>query len=319
MIFLAGSTGFIGRHVAEALRDAGRAVRCLLRPDSEREPQEQQRQRERLTAAGFQTVSANVCDHEALSVLMDGCVAVVNLVGATMQGKRQQFQQSHVEATERLLEAARVAGVQHFVQMSALGASPESPSHYHRTKWQSEQLVRAGGVPWTILRASVVVGAGDIFTNMIIDLLERPLVAVVPCDGETRLQPVAVTDVARAIVGVLTEGPPEGGGRVLDLGGPVALKFSEMVDVVAGIYGHAGRPIRIPPTMARPWAFVAQALRSKRAITLDQLRVLTVDSVTDYEKVRRTFGFEFVGYEVAVRDAIASRIAAEAVVEARQV
>ena len=60
-----------------------------------------------------------------------------------------------------------------------------------------------------------------------------------------------------------------------------------------------------------------QTLQSKRALTLDQLRVLTTDSVCEYSSVKKSFDWEFTPFEAAVRDAIASRIAAHAVVEAR--
>ena len=86
---------------------------------------------------------------------------VINLLGIIRESAGESFGLVHEEYTRRLLAGARAAGVKKFVQMSALGAAPEAPSAYHRSKFAGEELVKASGLPYVIFRPSFITGPGQ--------------------------------------------------------------------------------------------------------------------------------------------------------------
>ena len=83
--------------------------------------------------------------------------------------------------------------------MSALGARPDARSAYHRTKWDAEEAVRKSGIDWTIFRPSIVFGRGDEFISVLAGLIRRYPVVPVLGDGNYRLQPIPVEQVAEGI------------------------------------------------------------------------------------------------------------------------
>ncbi len=86
---------------------------------------------------------------------------VINLLGIIREMPGASFGLVHEEYTRRLLAGARSAGVKKFIQMSALGAAPDAPSAYHRSKFAGEELVKASGLPFVIFRPSLITGGGQ--------------------------------------------------------------------------------------------------------------------------------------------------------------
>jgi NADH dehydrogenase len=127
--------------------------------------------------------------------------AVVNFVGILAEGRRgRTFERAHVELPRRIAEACRSRGVQHFVHVSALGASTTGPSAYQRSKGAGEEALKqaAGILPWTIFRPSLIFGDGDRSLNMFASLAR--MFPVIPLGrAQARFQPIWVDDVARAI------------------------------------------------------------------------------------------------------------------------
>ena len=96
----------------------------------------------------------------ALDEGMRGCDAVVHLVGIIRErpSRGVTFGAVHLEGTRRVVDAAARNGVRRYVHMSALGTRPDAASDYHRTKYEAEEYVRAGGSDWTIFRPSLIHG-----------------------------------------------------------------------------------------------------------------------------------------------------------------
>src|ERR1043166_2582456 len=120
VIAVVGGTGFLGRHVAQALEKAGHAVRALSR------------------RTGFDALRP---DPEALK----DCEAVVNLAGIKREERAQTFQAVHVDLVARIVEAMKAAGVQRLVHISVVVARPDPAPPDHPTKWKSEETLRATG------------------------------------------------------------------------------------------------------------------------------------------------------------------------------
>ncbi|MCL6632802.1 MAG: NAD-dependent epimerase/dehydratase family protein, partial [Alicyclobacillus herbarius] len=209
-VFVTGGTGYVGRPVIRALQAAGHEVLALQRPGSRRP----------LDDTHIPVFSADVLDTPRLVEGMQGCDAVVHLVGIIRERHRQgvTMRRMHVEATRAVLTAAQAVNVHAIVHMSALCARPNALSAYHRSKWEAEELVRSSEIPYTIFRPSVIFGAGGPgpnFVQQLAQLVERsPLVPIIG-DGRFLLQPVSVETVADAFVRAV-QAPKQ---RTYELGG----------------------------------------------------------------------------------------------------
>src|SRR5689334_8074538 len=226
--FVTGGTGFVGRAVIHALRAEGCAVRCLVRRGSERD----------LRGLGaIERLEGDVMSRQSLDHAMDGCDAVIHLVGIIREHPAigVTFERVHTQGTINVLEAAAAVGARRYVHMSALGTRAGARSRYHRTKWAAEEAVRASPVPWTIFRPSIIYGRGDGFVTMLARMIERlPVVPVIGA-GRQRLQPVPVAHVAQGFVRALTLDARV--KHTYEVGGREPLTLVDLDDGVAAAMG----------------------------------------------------------------------------------
>jgi NADH dehydrogenase len=250
---------------------------------------------------GVEQVEGDVTSQGNLVQNMNGCDAVINLVGIIREfpGKGVTFERLHVQATANLLAAAQEAGVGRYLQMSALGTRPDAISNYHKTKYRAEELVRASNLEWTIMRPSLIYGPEDSFVNMLAGQLR--LVPVMPIigNGLYRLQPIHGDDVARCFALSL-----EMAGTIRQtygICGNDRLRYVDLLDMVAGAIGKSAPPkpqaplclmkLVIPVMQHLPWF----------PITMDQLQMLIEENICDGEW-KQTFGFEPRGFEEGIRE-----------------
>ena len=157
------------------------------------------------------------------------------------KGGEEKHFEIHLEGTKNLVEAAEEGGVERFLQMSALGADPDGPTHYIRAKGQAEEVVRNSDLDWTIARPSVVFGDGGEFVKFT-KLLAPPFVTPLPGAGKTRFQPIFVGDLVPMLADAVEK--DEHVGETYELGGPEKLTMAEVARL-----GHRadGRPVNVLP------------------------------------------------------------------------
>ncbi len=255
-----GGTGFLGRHAAAALREAGLEVRLLSRRNG---------------------CDARKIDPEALR----GCDAVVNLAGIKREDGAQTFQAVHVDLVARLVESMKLAGIRRLVHISVVVARRDPGLPYHDTKAQGEELVRASGLDWTILRPGVVYGVGDdLLSHLAFMLQTAPLFPVVN-DGRAPMMPVHAGDVAAAVVATLSREVSI--GKTYEIVGPDRL---ELRDVVRRVAEALGRPVWICPTpvalMKLP-VRIMETLMTHPLSTRAQLAMLVEGLAGDPEPARQ--------------------------------
>jgi len=276
MLLIIGGTGFVGGHLTALLVSQGEAVRVLARRPTKVE--------------GAQILAGDVTDVSSLLPAVEGCRAVVHLVGIIRESRGRTFHRVHVEGTRNVIDACRRAGVSRLLHMSALGARERAASRYHRSKWEAEQLVRESGLAATILRPSVIFGKGGAFLPMIRSLVVKPPVIPIIGNGMSLLQPVWVGDVVSCFVGAL--GSDDTAGRTYELGGPETYGFEQLVDFVAEAQGIEKPKLHLPVWMMRPAAAVLGRLSTRFPLTSDQLTMLLEDNVCDITAMRQAFGVE---------------------------
>ncbi len=222
LITVFGGSGFIGRYVVRALCKQERRVRVAMR-----RPHLGHELRVMGDVGQVQLAQANIRDRASVERAVDGAHGVVNLVGVLFQSGAQRFGALHAEAAGHVAQAAADAGVERFVQMSAIGADLASKSIYARTKADGEARVRAAFPEATIVRPSIVFGPEDQFFNRFADMARfAPMLPLIG-GGKTRFQPVYVGDVAAAVASVLSS--PGAAGGVYELGGPTVYSFKELL------------------------------------------------------------------------------------------
>jgi uncharacterized protein YbjT (DUF2867 family) len=263
-----GGSGFIGRHLtAELVR---RGIRVTV-PARRRE-----RAKHLILLPTVDVVEADINQPGVLERLARDQDAVINLVGV-LQG---DFARVHAELPREIVRACRAASVKRLLHMSALGASPDAPSEYQRTKAQGEHAVLgAEDLHVTVFRPSVVFGPEDTFLNRFAAMARLLPVLAVPCP-EARFQPVYVGDVARAMAVALAD--TETFGQRYDLGGPQEYTLKQLVELVC-LFTHRRRlVIGLSPRLSYVQAWLLEHLPGK-LMTRDNYRSMQVPNTTHAE------------------------------------
>jgi NADH dehydrogenase len=217
----------------------------------------------------------NVYDEAQLGRWLQGCDAVVNLIGV-LHGSEATLRQVHVELPRKLAAACARTGVRRIVHVSALGAAPNAPSRYLRSKAAGEAVLLARGLDVTILRPSVIFGQGDRFLNLFADLQRWAPLVPLP-SAQARFQPVWVQDMALALVRCLEDGATA--GHTFEAAGPTVLTLAELVQLAGRCSGHERLVIGLPAGLGRLQAAVMQLLPGEPLMTADNLDSMKVDNI----------------------------------------
>jgi NADH dehydrogenase len=276
-ICIAGGSGFVGQEIIFGLARAGHAIRLLTRASSHG--------RDLKMLPGLELAVGDVYDPEFLRVSLDGCDAVINLVGILNERgfNGAGFERAHVEFTAALLRAIAQNRVPRLLHMSALNADAErGRSHYLRTKGKAENLVRAApaALDWTIFRPSVIFGPHDSLTNRFA-ALQRLTAGMMPlARAGARFAPVYVGDVAAAFIQALHGGATS--RQVYELCGPEVMTLEQVVRVTAHAAQLRCHIVRLPDAIARVQGALMQWLPGTPFST-DNYRSLLTDSVCQHD------------------------------------
>ncbi|MFD1663649.1 SDR family oxidoreductase [Streptomyces caeni] len=257
-----GATGYIGGRLVPELLAAGHSVRCLVRSPH--------RLRDHPWADEVEVVRGDVTDPASVAGAMRGMDVAYYLVHAL--GSGSDFEQTDRRAAQVFGERARAAGVRRIVYLGGLtpaGVPERELSPHLRSRAEVGRILLASGVPTTVLRAAVIIGSGSASFEMLRYLTERLPVMVTPRWVRTRIQPIAVRDVLRVLVG--SARMPGDVNRAFDICGPDVLTYREMMRGYAAIAGLPRRLILpvpvltprlsslwiglvtpVPPSIARP-------------------------------------------------------------------
>jgi len=279
MILVTGGSGFIGRRVVARLADGGSGVRVLARG-----------QRPADLPSRVEAVNADVLSGEGLTEAMSGIEKAVHTVAVIRESGGQTFEGVIRRGTERVVAAAKLAGVKKLVHVSAIGAQDNLTYPYLHAKWWAERAVASGGIKYTILRPSIVFGEGDEFMNALAGLVRYNPIVPVAGNGRAKFQPIWVEDLVTCIVACLDEDAHD--GETLEVGGPEHLTYDEMVDIVKQALGKSRIKAHVPLALMRPLAQVMEWVLPRPPVTQEQLKMLALDNTTDTDSVTRSFGVQ---------------------------
>jgi len=294
-VLVTGASGFVGSALCTALVAAGHDVRAMTRHP------------ETYSGAG-EPVHGDVGDRASVDAALRGVDVAYYLVHSLGD---DDFQRLDAEAAALFSAAAAAAGLERIIYLGGLGRGGSDLSAHLRSRREVEQLLGAAGVPVTVLRAAVVVGHGGISWEITRQLVAHLPVMVGPRWVSTRTQPIALADVVRYLVGVLE--PEEARGRTFEVGGPDVLSYAEMLQRVARIRFGRALPIMVVPLLT-------PGLSSRWLALVTDVDVATgrnlIDSMTNEvvvrdSSIRQVVPGEPMGYDDAVRRALADREAAQ--------
>ena len=281
-----GGSGFLGRHVVRALARGGfRIMAGCRRPDLANYLQPLGR------VGQIHPVQTNVRYPASLAAALRHAEVAVNLVGILTESGGQTFEAVHVAGARAMAKAAREAGVRRFVQVSAIGADPQSDALYGRSKALAEEAVREIYPDAVVLRPSIVFGPEDDFFNRFAAMARFAPALPLIGGGHTRFQPVFVGDVADAVA-LAAEGGAEP-GAAYELGGPAIKTFRELMEYILAVTQRRRALVPVPFGVMRTPAAVTETLSGLMMglfpktllMTRDQLKMLAHDNVVSAEAV----------------------------------
>ena len=280
-VLVTGATGFLGRRVVTKLLEHNYPVRCLVHSPG----------RERIfPPEAVDVYYGDIADANALTSACRGVQQIVHLVAVIRERGSRSFDAVNRAGVANLVAAAQAAGGgQHFIQVSAVGAANDPTYRYLFSKWQGERAVADSGLPYTILRPSLIFGAGDEFLNSLAALVRLFPLVPVAASGRNRLQPIHVDDVAQCIA--LTLGRQDLRGRAVDIGGPEQISYNDIVRTVARAMGKRRGRLHIPLWLMRLNVAAMQVVMRHPPLTTEMLKMLRVRNVAEVGTVAETFGF----------------------------
>lgn len=277
-ILLTGATGYIGKRLLPVLLQAGHEVTCIVR--DKRRFQSQSTYQGKLVLA-----EGDFLNPESLNIHKIEADVAFFLVHS-MSSAIDSFEEMEVLSARNFVAAAQTWGVKQIVFLSGLQNSMSVSPHL-LSRLKVEQVLIKSGIPYTILRAGIIVGSGSASFEIIRDLTEKLPVMVTPRWLNTRCQPIAVRDVINTLISVMLHEPVY--NQVLDIGGPDVLTYKQMLLQYAEVRGLWRKIYVLPlmtPRLSSYWLYFITSTSYKLAVNLvNSMKVEVVCRENQTEKL----------------------------------
>lgn len=292
-VFLTGGAGFVGSHLLLKLKEYGHNVKVLTRRET---------MRSEIYQRGGEAVIGDIKEPDPWENQLEGCEAIVNLIGIIKETSSETFDESHHLATAQLISLAKKKGIPKFLQMSALGTRESASSRYYQSKFKAEEVLKASGLNYIIYRPSIIFGPRDGFINLLADMIRRAPVVPVIGDGEYKMQPVSVHNVAECFVRGLEK--EEVLNQTFEIGGPGVLTYNRLLDEIMDALGVDKSKIHLPEAVMKPMASLMELVLTNPLITREQMTMLLEDNVCDSSRAVEAFGLNLIPLSLGIREYI---------------
>ncbi len=276
MILVTGITGCIGRAVVERLAGSGHDVRCLWHWGVEHP-----------VPRRVELIGGDVRRAELLFEAMEGVNTVVHLASIRRE-TTDTYEDVTIGGMRTVLETMKQAKVTRLITVTCLGAETRSPFPVLRAIGKAEELARASGLNFTVLKAAAVFGEGDWLTTWLGGVIRSlPFVLPLPHRGSTKLQPIWVGDLAACVERCLTTRSTF--RQVVPIGGPQVMTLVDIAEFLLKALDKKRRLVRVPSALTGQVAGFLSRYRG--ALTEAEMEALAYNRTTEVGSVHRVFGF----------------------------
>lgn len=266
-IAVTGAFGYSGKYIARTLLTQGHEVITLTSKPDHLDPFNGQ-----VAASPF-----NFEQPEKLVETLRGVDVLINTYWVRFDHGKNTYHQA-VSNTRTLFQAAKEAGVQRVVHVSITNPSSNSPFAYFWGKALLEEDLQRSGMDYTILRPAVIFGQEDILINNIAWFLRYFPLFITPGDGEYKLQPIYVEDLAMLAAGAVMHSD----NRIIDAIGPETYSFNELIKLIRSTIGSKSISFHVPPMLAQFMTQIIGKIVGDVILTKEEVRGLMADLlVTD--------------------------------------
>lgn len=296
-ILITGATGFVGSHLVKTLASRGERARALVRESSDNSL---------LGQNGFETVVGGLEDEASLRTAVRGVDTVLHMAAATRALDEATFHEVNAQGTRNLVTAIRAeGGDQRLVYLSSMAAV--GPSHggpvrpedapgpltaYGRSKLAGEAAVLGAGLDAAVVRAPAVYGPGDRDLLPFFRLARYGVLPVVG-PGDRKVQMIFGPDLAR---GMVAAGAAKGVTGIYHVAEPRAYAWSEVLTLMAGIFGRRGVRVPVPKPVLRAAAAVSEGIArwvgNPVIFDREKAKELLAEWLCDTSAAERDLGFE---------------------------
>jgi NADH dehydrogenase len=286
MILVTGANGYVGGYTlkqlqASAAKLGNEKVLGLVRDEN---------RAKKVRDAGAEPIFGDVTNVESLHKAMQGVDKVIHLAAVNRDKGDSTMERVNAQGTLNVVEAAKKAGVKHIITVVGLGADSKKPYPLAHTQGRGVEALIASGIPYTILEASVIFGPGDEFINTLAGLARIPPFMVVPGDGKSKFQPIAVQDVANCVVQSLWR--PEVVNKRLQICGSDVITLEGIIDVIMAEMKISRAKIHMPVSALKIGVGAMDATLPKPPVTPSLLAQLGVDNVATDNATEKVFGIK---------------------------
>lgn len=295
IVLVTGATGYIGGRLIPRLLEMDCRVRCLVRDPA--------RLQGRPWQSAVAIAAGDVLDAASLTPAMQDVETAYYLVHSLAGGA--DFHERDMRAARNFSAAARDAGVKRIIFLGGLAEETPELSEHLRSRQQTGDALRSGGVPVTEFRAGVIVGSGSLSFEMIRYLSERLPVMICPRWMFTRTQPIGIREVIAYLAAALDV--PESTGRTIEIGGADVVSYGDMMKIYAEVRGLRRLLLQVPvltPRLSSYWVNIVTPIPAVIARPL--IEGLKNENVVHDKSARTLFPLiDPVGYRTSVARALA--------------
>ncbi len=290
-VFVTGASGLVGRRLVARLLGAAVPVTAFVRTPGALDG---------LAGAGLHVAVGDVLDAVAVERGARGCDAIVHLANASGVVDEARAHAVNVGGTEHVLAAARAGGARRVIFTSTVSATRERLGPYGRTKRLAEDRVRAAGLPFVILRPSLVYGGGE--TGLVAALARHlralPVMPVIG-DGRIEVDPVHLDDLCGVIEACLVRDDVL--GQTYDVLGPDRVTLDDFLRRLGGVLGVRRPLLHLPARASLLLARLLGGVMAHPPLTVDNVLGLTSPARVDREAAVRDFPIAWTPLDVGLR------------------
>ena len=261
-----GGGGFIGRYLVRNLTKKN--YRCII---PTRNAFQKGYLKTQATPGAIELIDWNSGNFDRVKEAIKNSDIVINLIGILYETKKQKFKDIHAGIPDAISKVCAASDIKKFIHVSAIGASENSKSKYHRSKFQGEVQALNNFKNTVVIRPSVVCGTEDNFTNLFSKISFLPVIPVVGIDY--KFQPILVTDVADAIMQAIESKNNE--GKIYEIGGPKIISFGDMVKSIIKTLNKKRFIVEMPMPIAKIQSSILSLLPIPPILTRDQCEILS--------------------------------------------